>query len=174
MKLTRCPICHSNIHLDALVSDDAGRELLGEVANLSDIVARPMLAYIGLFRPAKQDLTNARALKLIREVLEAYRADHVLASALTETVQKIREKRGKYSDVKPLTNHNYLKQVYQSLATKLGGSPEGKAAATAEQAKPDDSDWYFEQAKRMQRAGQDPLGERSAIAKRLKELNWLP
>jgi hypothetical protein len=31
-----------------------------------------MLFYIGLFRPAKQDLTNnARALKLIREVLEA-------------------------------------------------------------------------------------------------------
>jgi hypothetical protein len=87
-------------------------------------------------------------------------------------MQKIREKRGKYSDVKPLTNHNYLKQVYQSLATKLGESSEGKSTAPVESPKPDDSDWYFEQAKRMQRAGQDPIGERSTIAKRLKELNW--
>jgi hypothetical protein len=170
MKLTRCPICHSNIHLDALVSDDAGRELLGEVANLSDIVARPILAYIGLFRPAKQDLTNARALKLIREVLAAYRADHILASALAETAQKIREKRTACGDVKPLANHNYLKQVYQSLATKLGGSPKGKSSTTPEQTKLDDSDWYFEQAKRLQSMGKDPL--QSTIAQRLKELNW--
>jgi hypothetical protein len=132
-----------------------------------------MLFYIGLFRPAKQDLTNnARALRLIREVLESYRADHVLASALTETIDKIRENRRKYSDVKPLTNHNYSKQVYRSLATKLGGSPEGKAIAPVKSPMSVDSDRYFEQAKRMQRAGQDPLGERSTIAKRLKELNW--
>ncbi|EHA6962461.1 hypothetical protein JMC51_005014, partial [Vibrio parahaemolyticus] len=38
--------------------------------------------------------------------------------------------------------------------------------------KPDHSAWYFEQAKRMQAAGQDPLGEKSAIANKLRELNW--
>jgi hypothetical protein len=115
-------------------------------------------------------LTNARALKLIREVLAAYRADHILASALAETAQKIREKRTACGDVKPLANHNYLKQVYQSLATKLGGSPKGKSSTTPEQTKLDDSDWYFEQAKRLQSMGKDPL--QSTIAQRLKELNW--
>ncbi|MDG2881475.1 hypothetical protein P7M59_26635, partial [Vibrio parahaemolyticus] len=61
MKLSRCPVCHANLHLEALVQDDAGRELLGEVAKLPDFVAKPMLSYLGLFRPAKQDLSNARA-----------------------------------------------------------------------------------------------------------------
>lgn len=61
MKLCRCPICHSNITLDALIADDAGRELLSLVAQLPDFVARPMMGYISLFRPAKSDLSNSRA-----------------------------------------------------------------------------------------------------------------
>lgn len=173
MKLTRCPVCHANLHLDALVQDEAGRALLIAVAKLPDVVAKPMLSYLGLFRPAKQDLSNARALKLIEEVLASYRADHVLAAALTETVNKIHEKRLNYSDAKPLANHNYLKQVYQSAATRMGGSPEGKSnVKAAVSQKQDDSAWYFEQAQRMVRAGQDPLGNGSSIASRLKELGW--
>ncbi|MDF5045557.1 hypothetical protein P3632_22035 [Vibrio parahaemolyticus] len=173
MKLSRCPVCHANLHLEALVQDDAGRELLGEVAKLPDFVAKPMLSYLGLFRPAKQDLSNARAVKLLQEVLEKYRADHVLASALAETVSKIHEKRSGYSDSRPLANHNYLKQVYQSAATRLGGSPDGKQSGSqVNQPKDDGSAWYFEQAERMIKAGQDPLGKESSIASRLKELGW--
>ena len=33
MKLCRCPICHRDIHLDALLEDDAGREMLGIINN---------------------------------------------------------------------------------------------------------------------------------------------
>ena len=32
MKLCRCPVCHSDIHLDALLEDDAGRETRNVVA----------------------------------------------------------------------------------------------------------------------------------------------
>ncbi|MFV0448654.1 MAG: hypothetical protein ACK5MF_09355 [Vibrio sp.] len=178
MKLTRCPVCHSNIHLDALIQDQAGRDLLGDVAALPDFIARPLLNYIGLFRPLKSDLSNGRALRLMREVTDEYKADHLLASALIETVNKLREKRIQFQDVKPLANHNYLKQVYKSLAVKNNvamptenHAHQGKAEAV-QTTKPDDSQWYIEQANRMVKMGIDPLGENSTIANKLKEMNW--
>lgn len=59
MKLCRCPICHSDIHLDQLLEDDAGRELLGLIAQCQAEVARPLVAYIGLFRPEKASCQTA-------------------------------------------------------------------------------------------------------------------
>ncbi|MBE3911545.1 hypothetical protein HJ155_03925 [Vibrio parahaemolyticus] len=177
MKLTRCPVCHANLHLDALIQDQSGKELLGEVASLPDFVARPMLAYLSLFRPAKSDLSLSRTLRLLREVTEEYKADHVLASALVECVGKLREKRAQYNDTKPLANHNYLKQVYKTIAVRNNVAvPEynKKWEGKAQETKPDNSAWYFEQAKRMQSLGQDPLGEKSTIAEKLKELGWNP
>ena len=177
MKLTRCPVCHSNLHLDALIQDQAGKELLADIANMPDFVARPMLAYLSLFRPAKSDLSLSRTLRLLREVTDEYKADHVLASALVECVGKLREKRAQYNDTKPLANHNYLKQVYKTIAVRnnvvvpeYNKKWEGKAQET----KPDNRAWYIEQAIRMVSVGQDPLGEKSPIAERLRELDWKP
>ncbi|MDF5005693.1 hypothetical protein P3596_02340 [Vibrio parahaemolyticus] len=177
MKLTRCPVCHSNLHLDALIQDQAGKELLADVSNMPDFVARPMLAYLSLFRPAKSDLSLSRTLRLMREVTDEYKTDHVLASALVECVGKLREKRAQYNDTKPLANHNYLKQVYKTIAVRNNvqiseHKHTGKQAE--ETTKPDNSAWYVEQAKRMQALGQDPLGEKSTIANKLRELNWEP
>ncbi|ELB2040604.1 hypothetical protein QNZ60_000560 [Vibrio parahaemolyticus] len=177
MKLTRCPVCHSNLHMDALIQDQAGKELLADIANMPDFVARPMLAYLSLFRPAKSDLSLSRTLRLMREVTDEYKTDHVLASALVECVGKLREKRAQYNDTKPLANHNYLKQVYKTIAVRNNVAvPEynKKWEGKAQETKPDNSDWYFEQAKRMQALGQDPLGEKSTIATKLKELGWEP
>ena len=114
MKLCRCPICHSDINLDQLLEDDAGRELLGLVSGLKSEVARPLVSYIALFRPAKSALSNSRAVKLIREVLDMYPQTPLLAHALNETVQSVTKKRREQSNVAQLTNHNYLKQVYET------------------------------------------------------------
>lgn len=122
MKLCRCPICHSDINLDQLLEDDAGRELLRLVSGLKSEVARPLVSYIALFRPAKSALSNSRAVKLIREVLDMYPQTPLLAHALNETVQSVTKKRREQSNVAQLTNHNYLKQVYDSQAPKFSGS----------------------------------------------------
>ncbi|VEF40573.1 Uncharacterised protein [Aggregatibacter aphrophilus ATCC 33389] len=53
MKLCRCPVCHSDIHLDVLLEDDAGREMLGIITNLRGDNARALVSYISLFRPGK-------------------------------------------------------------------------------------------------------------------------
>ncbi len=122
MKLCRCPVCHSDINLDQLLEDDAGRELLGLMADLKSGVARPLVSYIALFRPAKSALSNSRAVKLMREVLDMYPQTPLLAHALSETVQSVSKKRREQSNIAQLTNHNYLKQVYDSQAPKFVGS----------------------------------------------------
>lgn len=118
MRLGRCPVCHAHLHLDALVQDEAGRELLALCATLPDDLGRALVGYLGLWRPARGDLDNARALKLAREAL-ALEADAArLAAALHETVEAIRAK----GEARRMTNHNYLKRV-------LEGMPQGAAAA---------------------------------------------
>ncbi|WKS99769.1 hypothetical protein NYR30_00275 [Gallibacterium salpingitidis] len=119
MKLARCPICHSDIHLDQLLEDDAGRELLTLIAKCNAEVARPLVAYISLFRPEKSALSNSRAVKLIKEVLALYPQSLLLAHALSETVQSVQNKRRNNQNTAPLTNHNYLKQVYETNAPKF-------------------------------------------------------
>ena len=122
MKL-RCPVCHSSNSLEAFTADDAGRELLVLLASLGPLF-RPLVAYLGLFRPANRDLSHDRALRLAREVVAL--AENVgardaapLQHALVETVEAMRAKRDA-GQVKPLTNHNYLKKVLETVA---GGPP---------------------------------------------------
>lgn len=133
MKLTRCPICHSELHLDALISDDAGRELLAIIAQLPSGTARGMVEYLALFRPEKSHLTNGRALKLVQEVLEKYKPGRVLADALFTTAQQIHTARVR-GGAQVMNGHNYLAKVYESSTLKFAGCrPEegGRAAPSA-------------------------------------------
>ncbi|WP_262032686.1 hypothetical protein [Serratia liquefaciens] len=113
MKIARCPICHTDLHLDALLEDDAGRELLAQLTKLPGSTAKSMVAYIGLFRPEKSNLSNSRAVKLVKEVLDQHQPGRVLTHALSETVERIRAKRIN-GDKKPLSNHSYLREVYRT------------------------------------------------------------
>ena len=113
MQLGRCPVCHSRIGLEQLVQDGAGRELLALVAGLDTATGAAVVSYIGLFRSASRDLANDRALKLIQETL-ALEAVQWLTPALQETIESIYKNR-EQGDSKPLKNHNYLKQVLESV-----------------------------------------------------------
>lgn len=116
MQITRCPVCHSRINLEACVQDEAGRELLAKLAKLDTSTATALVSYIGLFRSANRDLANDRALRLVNEVaqLESWQ---FLTPALAETVESIRDKQTR-GEAKPLTNHNYLKRVLESVIAR--------------------------------------------------------
>lgn len=114
MNLGRCPVCHSHISLEAIVQDDAGRELLAMLAGLDADLARPLVAYLGLFRPPRQDLRNVRALQLARDTLALDAPGPRLAQALLETVESLRAKAGP-----PLKGHNYLRRVLDSTAAPV-------------------------------------------------------
>ncbi len=118
MMLGRCPVCHSHISLEAVVQDEAGREMLALLAGMEGGLGRALVGYIGLFRPVKRDLSNDRALRLMREALALDADLGRLAWALAETAEAIRAKGGG-----PLRNHNYLKRV-------LEGMPVGGLAVT--------------------------------------------
>lgn len=117
MKLGRCPICHSHLHLDALVQDAAGRQVLGLISKLGYRLAPVITGYIALFRPEKRDLANDRALQLIEETLALTNNQPLLAEALRDTLEQLYQNRlnGK---LKPLSNHNYLKKVIQAKASE--------------------------------------------------------
>ncbi len=151
MKIGRCPICHSDFHLDAIIEDDASRQLLAKLTNLSHGCGRHLVNYIGLFRREKNNLSNSRALKLAEEVLELYPANRVLGHALSETVERIREKRAQ-GDVKPLSNHNYLKTVYSSSQQIFAQSSNVKEREKKQVSGSDSKEAYFKQ---MQQFGID-------------------
>lgn len=132
MKLCRCPVCHSDIHLDQL-EDDAGRELLGLITELKYGVARPLVSYIALFRPDTSALSNSRAIKLMREVLAMFPASQLLAHSLSETVNAVQKKRKESRNLAPLNNHRYLMQVMETNKPLFSGV--GSAAINNEERK---------------------------------------
>lgn len=85
-------------------------KLVGILTNRNGELSRPLVTYLGLFRPPKRDLANDRALKLCQEVIELTDDQNRLAAALAQTVEMIRAKGGG-----PLKNHNYLKRVIESI-----------------------------------------------------------
>lgn len=105
MQLNRCPICHSRISLEAMVQDEAGRELLGLLSIMHTERAAALIAYLGLFRSATRDLSNDKACRLTKEII-GMSFNSNLEYALRKTVESLQGKGGK-----PLTNHNYLQRV---------------------------------------------------------------
>ena len=126
MNLGRCPCCHSPLDLAAIVADLEARDLLALPANHGD-VARPLVGYLALFRPAKRDLSWARALKLATEALALTEDRAVLAEALVHTVDSLRAKGGEL----PLTSHGYLKRVIDAQSKRAQTALEGGSRALA-------------------------------------------
>ena len=126
MQLNRCPICHHRISLDSLAQDEAGRDLLALLSRIDIEIGTALVSYLSLFRSSKRDLANDRALRLAKEVM-ALSGDHArLNIALAETVEAIRSK----PPGPPLRNHNYLKRVLESVASRPIITPsEGKPMA---------------------------------------------
>lgn len=116
----RCPVCHADAALEAWVMDEAARDFVALLAGLEADLGRPLVAYIGLFRPRKTALTWDRALRLAREVLALTPDAHRLASALSSTVDTLRAKRAA-GDARPLSNHNYLKRVLEGVLEGSSG-----------------------------------------------------
>jgi hypothetical protein len=115
----RCPVCHAEAALEAWAEDEAARELMGLLAGLDAEVGRPLAHYLGLFRSRSRALSWDRALRLAREALAVHADSAVLAAALAETVEAMRQKR-EAGEVRPLENHNYLKKVAQTVALRAG------------------------------------------------------
>lgn len=137
MNLT-CPCCHARYSLDAILQDEAARDLLALRGSLPPRIWSPLISYLGLFRSETRSLAWDKALKLSREIQELGLSSgewDKLENALAETVESLRQRGGK-----PLKNHNYLKRVFENTATAgrmpvaVGTSPAPAAKSKAGQA----------------------------------------
>jgi len=134
MHLGRCPTCHRRLDLEAIIEDDAARELAALVTGLDQPLAAPLVAYLGLFRSPSRDLANDRALRLARETLALNPNQDILAAALSETVESLRRKRDA-GTTKPLTKHAYIESVIETIAARWTAgnvlAPQAHQAAAA-------------------------------------------
>ena len=109
MQLNRCPICHARMSIEALVQDEAGRELLGLLCKLDTACGAALVGYLSLFRSDRRDLSNDKALRLANEAL-ALGPLVPVAQAMQKTVDNLRAQCSQ-----KLTNHNYLKKVLADM-----------------------------------------------------------
>lgn len=119
----RCPSCHATFSLEALVEDEALRELMGLLGDLPREVSRPLVLYIGLFRGKTRSPAYERQLRIARDALALHRDTLAVGAALSETVEAIRQKRESGEDTRPLKNHNYLKRVLESVSARPAARP---------------------------------------------------
>jgi hypothetical protein len=116
----KCPSCHAEHPLDAMLDGQAGSELMRLMADLEPVQARPLMAYLGLFRSVSRALSWDRAVRLAGEALALETDRQRLAAALSKTVTVLREKQG--PGWKPLTNHNYLAKVLNEMPAETASS----------------------------------------------------
>lgn len=118
----RCPCCHADYTIDQAVEDEAARELMGLLSDLPREASRPLAAYLGLFRAKSRALAWERALRIAREVVSLHGDTQAVGVALSETVEAMRAKQ-QGGDWRPLANHNYLKRVLETVASRPQPAP---------------------------------------------------
>lgn len=124
--ICRCPNCGAANSLDSLVSDAEAAEVLKMLLELNADIGKAAIRYIGLFRPAKSQLSWARTAKLLNELLPMIKAQEAVRDGVcfpapaeawihgfNETVNARDQGRLKT----PLKSHGYL---YEILAGWVG------------------------------------------------------
>ena len=73
----KCPNCGAVHSLDSLIGNDGAAELVKAVLEFDAAVGKAAVRYIGLFRPAKSQLTFSRTAKLLGELLPDIQAGQI-------------------------------------------------------------------------------------------------
>lgn len=118
--ICRCPNCGAANSLDSLVSDAEAAEVLKMLLELDADIGKAAIRYIGLFRPAKSQLSWARTAKLLNELLPMIKAQEAIRDGVSslapaeawlhgfnETVNARDQGRLKL----PLKSHGYLLEI---------------------------------------------------------------
>lgn len=79
----RCPNCGAVHSLDSLLGNDDAAHLLKLVVGLDADIGRAAMRYIGLFRPAKSQLSFGRVARLLEELLPDMRAGEIKRNGKT-------------------------------------------------------------------------------------------
>ncbi|SMF94328.1 hypothetical protein SAMN02949497_1638 [Methylomagnum ishizawai] len=137
----RCPCCGAEMSLDTLMALDAARDAVERALRLAPI-GKPILMYLGLFRPAKRSLTLERVAKLLEDLLpmieaaeikwegQVYAAPREAWAGGIDTLVQMRAE-GKLD--LPLDNHNLLRSIIVRRIRQANLKAEAQAEAQEEQ-----------------------------------------
>lgn len=117
---TTCPNCGASMSLDALIANDDAREALAQLMTIGGDITKLAIRYIGLFRPAKTQLSFARVAKLLTELAPDIQAQRIMRNgqvfdapidAWVWAFKTVLEARDSGSLKTPLKSHGYLYEV---------------------------------------------------------------
>lgn len=116
----KCPNCGSVNSLDALIADTGAADVMRCLLELDAEIGKAAIRYIGLFRPAKSQLSWARTAKLLNELMPMIKAQEAVRDGVSspapaeawlhgfnETVNARDQGRLKL----PLKSHGYLLEI---------------------------------------------------------------
>ena len=116
----KCPNCGAVHSLDSLINDAAASAVLLAVLEMDAEMGKAAIRYVGLFRPAKSQLSWARTAKLLNELMPMIKAQEAVRDGVSypapaeawlhgfnETVNARDQGRLKL----PLKSHGYLLEI---------------------------------------------------------------
>ena len=126
---TRCPCCGAENSLDALIAHEQARQSLWTLANIGGPMTQGLGQYLGLFRPSKSSLSQARMYSLMSELIPDIRAGEIRrngqvhpapVAAWTYAFNEVLTARDSGRLKTPLKSHGYL---YEIIAGWVGNTP---------------------------------------------------
>ena len=126
---TRCPCCGAENSLDGLIAHEQARQSLWALANIGGPMTQGLVQYLGLFRPSKSSLSQARMYSLMSELIPDIRAGEIRrngqvhpapVAAWTYAFNEVLAARDSGRLKTPLKSHGYL---YEIIAGWVGNTP---------------------------------------------------
>ena len=128
-----CPICQAEYPLAAAMNDVAARQAVVKAFSLTQMGDR-LIAYVALFKPAKQALSMVRLAKLLDGLVDMVKAGQIKKNGNTYAapqqywMQAIDQMLGNRQSLSlPLKNHNYLIAIIASASEKVEAKKEADA-----------------------------------------------
>lgn len=122
-----CPNCRAVMSMDILFAEDAPREALNAIVSAhpaGDSFIRPMLRYVGLFAPAKSQMSHSRVASLVNELAPMIRGAQFQRNGRTwvcsieywrQGFEHMLALRDEQRLNLPLKSHGYLLEVLAGL-----------------------------------------------------------
>ena len=133
MRMT-CQACGAVISLDAALGHDGAREAVQIALQLPAPLGKLLVQYVGMFRPARRQLSMDRLASLLGELLQMIdsskveRGGRIYAAPIPYWQQALEETLAKRDSLTlPLKTHGYLITIIAGFAEKNESKQEAKA-----------------------------------------------
>lgn len=124
--LIKCPACGASASLDALIDDEPAAQALMLALKLTP-VGRSLVKYLGLFRPAKRQLSWSRVAVILGELTPMIEAQRIERNGVVydapmavweAAIDKVLAMRDMGKLATPLKSHGYLLEIIATESTK--------------------------------------------------------